>query len=237
MERAVKAEEAITKLLDGCDSSDLLERVIKGDFLSGREVGALRPKQGILINGRRAVVIDVGDKGKEVELIFAYGVKSFKGESYVTVRKQDSATPVQLYSREHTKQLSRGAINALQKKDPNKIVCVSCGFALPKYPGRYPCNCGNCGDKFGADVTESWKDMFVRTFFSAGELRFATKDDVTIDAVEDARIFNILALINEEDWPSNHPLLDFVEDYEGSLDELWKHVAKVVQLEVCLLDT
>lgn len=39
--------------------------------------------------------------------------------------------------------LTTGVKNALARGD-FKAKCAECGFALPKYPGRYPKCCPNC---------------------------------------------------------------------------------------------
>lgn len=38
-----------------------------------------------------------------------------------------------------------GIRNALHRHSP-KLVCPSCDFAVPKYPGRYPGKCPECGE-------------------------------------------------------------------------------------------
>ncbi len=43
--------------------------------------------------------------------------------------------------------LTRGIKNALARKEHHSM-CANdgCGFALPKYPGRYPKDCPSCGE-------------------------------------------------------------------------------------------
>lgn len=42
-----------------------------------------------------------------------------------------------------TNGLTKGVKNALARQEHHSM--CSCGFALPKYPGRYPKNCPSCG--------------------------------------------------------------------------------------------
>lgn len=41
--------------------------------------------------------------------------------------------------------MTQGVMNAVAKS-PQHSVC-GCGFPLPRYPGRYPKNCPNCGEE------------------------------------------------------------------------------------------
>jgi len=74
--------------------------ISKGDTLSGADLLQLKPKQGILVKGRRAVVVDVTSKGDKVELIYVKGAKAFGKEQYLDVKKTDKETPVQFYTKE-----------------------------------------------------------------------------------------------------------------------------------------
>jgi rubrerythrin len=50
-------------------------------------------------------------------------------------------------------QMTAGLSKAVQKVVANgdvKHKCGNCGFAIPPYPGRYPKNCPECGNEFGA---------------------------------------------------------------------------------------
>jgi len=43
--------------------------------------------------------------------------------------------------------MTRGVKNALARKDHHSMCGTDgCGFALPKYPGRYPKDCPSCGE-------------------------------------------------------------------------------------------
>lgn len=43
--------------------------------------------------------------------------------------------------------LTRGVKNALARKEHHSMCSnTDCGFALPKYPGRYPKDCPSCGE-------------------------------------------------------------------------------------------
>jgi hypothetical protein len=151
----VKAEQLITNLLEGRSG-----RMTKGEFLTGSQVAALKPKQGILINGRRAVVIDVVRQGNNVELTYARGARSFSKDLLLIIRIQDKITPVQMYARSdptskdvwiyrpgQDEGITRGMKNAYAKQE-NKKTCPACGTAVPKYPGRYPNKCPECGAEY-----------------------------------------------------------------------------------------
>jgi hypothetical protein len=40
--------------------------------------------------------------------------------------------------------LTKGVKNALARREHHSM-CPDCGFALPRYPGRYPKSCPSCG--------------------------------------------------------------------------------------------
>jgi len=42
--------------------------------------------------------------------------------------------------------VTKGMANTY-KKSGHSLVCKSCGLHVPKYPGRYPVSCPNCGGK------------------------------------------------------------------------------------------
>jgi len=75
------------------------------------------------------------------------------------------------------------------------------------------------------------EDFLVRTFFDSGVLCFATLEDVLIDPKADARIETISWLVNENDWPNNHPIHGLLDSYEGSFEELYVKVAEVLNLQ------
>ncbi len=43
-----------------------------------------------------------------------------------------------------TEQLTPGIRNVMAKKLETKTSCPDCGFAIPRYPGRYPSLCPHC---------------------------------------------------------------------------------------------
>lgn len=125
--------------------------VVKGETLSGSDVAALKPKQGILVDGRRAVVIDVEKSGSDVTLIYSKGVRKTGRDKIITVSVSDKETPVQYYSRkpleaaEHLiEKLTRGMRNAYSRQE-NVKRCPECGLSVPRYPGKYPKACPDCG--------------------------------------------------------------------------------------------
>ena len=73
-------------------------------------------------------------------------------------------------------------------------------------------------------------DVNIRTFFDSGFLQFCTPEDVMIEAGVDSRIDTILNLVNDNDWPSDHPMMDQLDSYEGSLDKLYTSVLQSVKL-------
>lgn len=150
------AEQLIDKFLE---TNDRLSRsmraskkrgygVEKGRVLTGAEVASLSPKQGILVNGKRAVVISVNTKGSGVELVYTVGAKSFGKEKYLDLSKTDQKTPIQYYQKVTWEGLTQGMKNAYAKGDAKKS-CPDCGLAIPRYPGRYPKQCPECGSVLG----------------------------------------------------------------------------------------
>jgi predicted RNA-binding Zn-ribbon protein involved in translation (DUF1610 family) len=43
--------------------------------------------------------------------------------------------------------ITKGMRNAFSKQE-NKTTCPECGMAIPRYPGKYPSRCPNCGEQF-----------------------------------------------------------------------------------------
>ena len=154
----MNAEQLIDQLLEGRGG-----KLVKGKVLSGAEVAALSPKQGILVNGKRCVVIDVNKKGNIIELVYSKGVRKFSKDLFLEVRITDKTTPVQAYTKEDpkgrdiwiyrrepamaTEAITRGMKNAYSKRE-NKMTCLACGMPVPRYPGRYPNKCTECGAEF-----------------------------------------------------------------------------------------
>ena len=135
-----KAEQLIDELLEIRYGA-----VQKGAALTGADVAALAARQHILVDGQRSVVVDVSKKGNEVELVYIKGAKKFGKEKFLVVQMSDKETPVQLYTRfGYDEGLTKGMRNAYSRNE-NKMVCQECGLPVPKYPGRYPRLCPECG--------------------------------------------------------------------------------------------
>lgn len=74
-------------------------------------------------------------------------------------------------------------------------------------------------------LLESENDYPVRVYRDlAGEVSFATLDDVHIDPESDARVLLVHRLANEYEWPHNSEFPENIEDYEGSVSELAQKV-------------
>ena len=70
----------------------------------------------------------------------------------------------------------------------------------------------------------------VRAFYDSGIMYVATQEDVLIEPGTDTRVDHILSIVNENEWPHDHPLLSFLDGYEGELDDLYGsvlHLAKI----------
>lgn len=52
----------------------------------------------------------------------------------------------QLIERYLEEKLTRGIKNAIERNGGSKA-CVGCSLVIPKYPGRYPQKCPECGDE------------------------------------------------------------------------------------------
>lgn len=77
----------------------------------------------------------------------------------------------------------------------------------------------------------SKSDIRVRAFFDSGELCFSDMEDIQLTSEDDERVAIISGIVNEVEWPVDHPIYDEVDGYEGSLHRLFKTVlstAKVV---------
>ncbi len=92
------AEQLIDQLLEAKQKTKY-GAVVKGDELSGSEIASLRPKQAILVKGKRAVVLGVVSKGNNIELTYAAGAKTFSRDRYLTIKKTDQKTSVQHFTR------------------------------------------------------------------------------------------------------------------------------------------
>lgn len=57
--------------------------------------------------------------------------------------------------------LTKGVKNALAKRDHHSL-CKDCGFALPKYPGRYPKCCPSCGTE--REVAEAEQAVMLENY-------------------------------------------------------------------------
>lgn len=78
------------------DVLEIKEKVVKGEFLTGREVAQLKQRQHIFIRGRHAVVVDVNRRGPNVELVYVKGRKAFGNEIYMDVPFNDMKTVIQM---------------------------------------------------------------------------------------------------------------------------------------------
>jgi hypothetical protein len=74
-------------------------------------------------------------------------------------------------------------------------------------------------------------DMQVRAFFDTGELCFATTEDVLLDDKRDPRLALLRGIVNDVNWPEDHPIYDTLEGYEGSLEGLFKEVLRRTDLD------
>jgi predicted Zn-ribbon and HTH transcriptional regulator len=119
------------------------EKLVSGKPLSGPEVAELKPKQHVFINGRRAVIIDVSRQGNNVELVYMTGTRMYGPEKYLVVSANTSASPVLAADVEESYKITRGMKRAYEKV--GKLVCRKCGMTVPRYPGRYPSRCPDCG--------------------------------------------------------------------------------------------
>ncbi len=129
--------------------------VEKGKELSGAEVAGLQSGQPVLVKGKRAVILSITKMRNNIEVVYVPGVRSTGRERYLDVDLRSTVTPIQYYTRTQDfgnipyagESLTPGMINAWNKQH-GKLVCPSCNFVLPKYVGRYPETCGNCGEMF-----------------------------------------------------------------------------------------
>lgn len=48
------------------------------------------------------------------------------------------------YLEQHTPGMSNAIRKNINATDP-AMECPECGFPIPRYPGRYPKKCGDCG--------------------------------------------------------------------------------------------
>ena len=75
-------------------AAQLIERVVKGDKLSGKQVSQLKSKQHIFVNGKHAVVVDAKVNGKNVELVYVKGRKAFGKEQYLDIPVDATTTDI-----------------------------------------------------------------------------------------------------------------------------------------------
>ena len=122
-------------------------QTVKGKVLSGVEVSKLKYKKAILVNNKRAVVLDINVKGQEVEVVYTPGAKVSGRDRYISVKLSDKTTPIQLFTRVD-ESITKGMRNAYGRLENNVRTCNSCSATIPKYPGRYPDSCPACGEKF-----------------------------------------------------------------------------------------
>jgi len=48
-------------------------------------------------------------------------------------------------SKNNTVTVTKGMSKVLSKSPKSNLVCTKCGFQVPRYKGRYPSTCPNCG--------------------------------------------------------------------------------------------
>lgn len=152
----------------------LHEKLRPDKWLSAKEVAALKSKEHIFVNNLHSVVVDVATRGSNVELVYVVGRKAFGKEQYMDIPLATSRTVIQsaqddsglevpidyagesVFTAEsliskYLEGMSKGLHRAYSKleSDRFKFRCKDCGFAVPKYPGRYPAKCAHCGgDQF-----------------------------------------------------------------------------------------
>ncbi len=87
------AEQLIDSYLSGVS-----EKIVKGQFLSGKQVAALDPKQHIFVDGKHAVVVavNVDFKRKSTELVYVKGRKAFGKEQYLDIAFTNKETFIQV---------------------------------------------------------------------------------------------------------------------------------------------
>jgi len=133
---------------------------VKGESLSGAEVASLKPRDSIIVDGYRSRVIEVQRKGSEVTLVYVKGASSFGAERFLVVNYNDSVTAVQLFGHAYLESATPGMKNAMKRSLEAKFVCKKCEAPIPKYPGRYPGKCPDCGGKLeepSSDYVKMWR--------------------------------------------------------------------------------
>ena len=76
-------------------AEQLIEKITKGEFLTGREVAQLSQREHIFVKGRHAAVVDVNRKGNIIELVYVKGRKAFGREQYMDIPFNDMKTVIQ----------------------------------------------------------------------------------------------------------------------------------------------
>lgn len=134
-------------------SSLTAEEIQKGQYFKPVDLLSLRPKQGVLIGGKRAVVIDVNKRGSDIEFTYVKGRRVFGKEVTLVLKATGPATNIQPYTNvdpytaeDVIEDITKGMKNAYSKMENSKV-CVSCQLTVPRYPGRYPGKCPGCGDE------------------------------------------------------------------------------------------
>ena len=74
-------------------------------------------------------------------------------------------------------------------------------------------------------------DKQIRAFLDSGNVCFAESDDVLIESGADPRIDLLCAIVNQNDWPEAHDIWEMVENYHGSLEQLFDRVLKLVGMK------
>ncbi len=68
----------------------------------------------------------------------------------------------------------------------------------------------------------------VRAFYDSGILCFATTDDVMIEAGVDSRLDAISVLLNNIEWPHDHPIHDALDGFEGTIEEMYSKIDRLL---------
>ena len=84
--------------------------------------------------------------------------------------------------------MTHGIYNAYSRRvDPAVLhhICKSCGFYIPKYPGRYPRNCPSCGASILPPVPMECEEAI--TALMEGRMTVATAVDTLLENEEEKR--------------------------------------------------
>ena len=113
-------------------------------YLSGTEVAALRPGQTIKVSSKPSVVGKVLRNAETVELYYNGGDLSFNITDLKTPIEYFTLTKVSVEEIIDEK-ITHGMKRAMGRYENNRAICIDCNLVIPKYPGRYPSKCVECG--------------------------------------------------------------------------------------------